>query len=105
MPWSVPRRLLRPAALALATAGCLAVGASASAAGAATAPGVVVRFAPGTTAAQRAGAARAASTTKPHHIVGATWLVRTRRQSARTAIARLDRRARVVSATPEYRAR
>src|SRR3954469_14488292 len=105
MPWSVPRRLLRPAALALATAGCLAVGASASAAQAATAPGVVVRFAPGTTADQRAGAARAAHTTAPRHIVGATWLVRTHGETARAAIARLGRRPGVLSATREYRAR
>src|SRR3954462_13278212 len=105
MPWSVPRRLLRPAALALATAGCLAVGASASAAQAATAPGVVVRFAPGTTADQRAGAARAAHTTAPRHIVGATWLVRTHGETARAAIARLRPRPRVLSPPPAYRAR
>jgi serine protease len=103
MPWSVPRRLLRLAAPALAIAGCL--GAGASAASAAAPPGVVIRFAAGTTAAQRAATTRAAGTTAPHHIVGATWLVRTRGEGARTAIARLDRRARVVSATPEYRAR
>src|SRR3954470_8749061 len=99
MPSTVPRRLLRPAALALATAGCLA--ASAPAAQAATAPGVVVRFAPGTTAAQSGGAARAAHTTAPRHIVGATWLVRTHGRSARAAIARLGRRSGVLSATRE----
>jgi len=99
----VPRRPLRAAALALASAGCLA--ATAPAASAATAPGVVVRFAPGTTAAQRATAAHAASTTAPRHIVGATWLVRARHGGARAAIARLDRRAHVVSATRELRAR
>ena len=101
MPRSVPRRLLRPAALALAIVG---LGLAAPAAGAATAPGVVIRFASGTSAAQRAHAARAAATTRPRHIVGATWLVRPRRGGARAAIARLERRPRVVSATREYRA-
>src|SRR3954452_19750148 len=95
MPWSVPCRLLRPAALALATAGCLA---AAPPAHAATAPGVVVRFAPGTTAAQRAGAARAARTTAPRHIVGATWLVHAHGTSARAAIAPPARRARALPA-------
>jgi serine protease len=98
---SVPRRLLRAAALALATAG---LGLAAPAAHAA-APGVVVRFAPGTTAGQRAAIAGSAHTTTPRHIVGSTWLVHARRDGARAAIARLDRRSRVVSATREYRAR
>ena len=101
MSRSVPRRLLRRAALALATAG---LGLAAPAAHAA-APGVVVRFSPGTTAAQRAAIAHAAKTTAPRHIVGSTWLVHAPRGGARPAIARLDRRARVVSATREYRAR
>jgi serine protease len=89
------------AALAFATA---LVGLGAPAAGAAV-PGVVVRFAPGTTAEQRARVAEAAGTTTPRHIVGATWLVRARGASTRAAIARLDRRPAVVSATREYRAR
>src|SRR5215218_6292944 len=96
------RRLPCPLALALAIAGLLA---GAPAAGAAT-PGVVVRFAPGTGAAERARAADAAGTTAPRHVVGATWLVRARRPEAlRATIARLESRRAVVSATPEYRAR
>jgi serine protease len=63
-----------------------------------------VRFAPGTTATQRRDAARAAGTTVPRHIVGATWLVRSR-AGTRSTTARLTRRSHVVSATPEYRAR
>jgi serine protease len=101
MPRSLARRLLSPAALALATAG---LGLAAPTAGAAPAS-VVVRFAPGTSAAQRARAAHAAGTTTPRQIVGATWLVRARRGGAQAAIARLERRPRVVSATREYRAR
>jgi serine protease len=94
------RRLVCSIALAI---GCAAVGGSAAGA---AAPGVVVRFAPDTTAAARAAAARAAGTTAPRHIVGAAWLVRSRAGAGvRTAIARLARRAAVVSATPEYRAR
>jgi serine protease len=96
------RRLPCPLALVLAIAGLFA---GAPAANAAT-PGVVVRFAPGTGAAERARAADAAGTTAPRHVVGATWLVRARRPAAlRTTIARLERRRAVVSATPEYRAR
>jgi serine protease len=101
MSRSALRRFLCPAALAVAIAG---LGLVAPRAGATTS-GVVVRLAPGTTAAQRAGLARAAGTTTPRHIVGATWLVRPRRGGPRAAIARLDRRAPVVSATREYRAR
>ena len=97
----VPRRLLCVVVLALAIAGS-ALGASVAAA--APADGVVVRFAPGSTAAQRARAAHAAGATVPRHIVGATWLVRAR-AGARAAIHRLERRRAVVSATPEYRAR
>jgi serine protease len=103
MPRPVPRRLLCPAALALAMAG-LGMGSTAASATAAPAPRVVVRFAPGTTAAQRARAARAARATAPRHIVGATWAVRAH-AGVRATIARLARRAHVVSATPEYRAR
>jgi serine protease len=103
MPRSVSRRLPRPAALALAIAG-LGAGAPAASAAAAAAPRVVVHFAPGTSPAQRAQAARAAGATAPRHVVGATWIVDARANVRRT-IARLDRRDRVVSATPEYRAR
>jgi serine protease len=70
--------------------------------------GIVVRFASGTTAAQRAYATRTASVSAARHVVGGTWLVRTRAgagASARASIARLQRRRAVVSATPEYRAR
>jgi serine protease len=102
------RRLLRPAALALAATAGLGVGAGVAAApnaAAATAPRIVVRFAPGTTAAQRAGATHAAGTTAARHVVGAMWTVRARSHAgARAAIARLERRGAVVSATPEYRA-
>ena len=97
----VPRRLLCAAVLALAIAGS-ALGASVAAA--APADAVVVRFAPGSTAAQRARVAHAAGATVPRHIVGATWLVRSH-AGARAAIHRLERRRAVVSATPEYRAR
>jgi serine protease len=100
MPRSVPRRLLCPAVLALAIAG-LDVGVPAAGAASPLAPRVVVRFAPGTTAAQRNRAARAAGASAPRHIVGAAWAVRA---GARATIARLARRNRVVSATPEYRA-
>jgi serine protease len=96
---SVPRRLLCLAVLALAIAG-----AGAPAASAAPAAGVVVRFAPGSTAAERARVADAAGTTVPRHIVGGTWLVRTR-AGAGAAIDRLARHRAVVAATPEYRAR
>ena len=96
---SVPRRLLCPAALVLATA-ALGMGASAASA---RAPRVVVHFAPGTTASERAHAARAVGASAPRHVVGATWIVHARAGVRRT-IARLDRRHRVVSATPEYRA-
>jgi serine protease len=66
----------------------------------------VVRFAPGTDAATRARAARAAGVATPRHIVGATWLVRSRRAAGtRTAMARLERRPEVVSATRQYAAR
>jgi serine protease len=95
---SVPRRLLCPAALALAIAG-LGVGVPAASA----APRVVVHFAAGTTSAERARAARAAGATAPRHVVGATWVVRAK-GGVRHTIARLARRDRVVSATPEYRA-
>jgi len=97
----VPRRLLCLAVLALAIAGS-ALGASVAAA--APADAVVVRFAPGSTAAQRARVAHAAGATVPRHIVGATWLVRGP-AGARATIHRLDRHRAVVSATPEYRAR
>ena len=100
----VPRRLLCLAVLALAIAGSALGASAASAAPATPADGVVVRFAPGSTAAQRARAAHAAGATVPRHIVGATWLVHAR-TGARAAIPRLERRSAVVSATPEYRAR
>jgi serine protease len=99
MPRSVPRLLL--CLLALAMAGLCA---GASAASAASAPRVVVRFAPGTTAGERATVAKAAGATTPRHIVGATWAVRPR-ANADATIASLTRRTRVVSATPELRAR
>jgi serine protease len=105
----MPRSVLRlpPCLLALATAfACVAALAPAASAKApASASGVIVRFAPGTTAAERLHAARAAGATTPRHVVGATWLVRSRRAAARTTIARLARCAAVVSATPAYRAR
>jgi serine protease len=103
MPSPVPRRLRCPAALALAIAG-LGVGVPAASAAAAPAPRVIVRFAPGTSAIARAHAARTAGATAPRHVVGATWVVRAR-AGVRHTIARLARRDRVVSATPEYRAR
>jgi serine protease len=65
---------------------------------------VVVRFAPGTTGAQRDRAAHASGATTPRHIVGATWSVQAKKDAG-TTIARLTKRARVVSATREYRAR
>jgi serine protease len=93
------RRLLRFTVLALAIAlPCVA------AAGAQAATPVVVRFAPGTTAAQRGHAAHAAGTTVPRHVVGGTWLVRGR-AGARETAARLRRHRAVVAATPELRAR
>jgi len=103
------RRLLRPAVLALAATAGLGVGAGAAApadAAAAPAPRIVVRFAPGTTAAQRARVTHAAGTTTPRHVIGTSWTVATRGTTgARAMIARLQRRRDVVSATPEYRAR
>jgi serine protease len=97
---SVPRFL--PCLLALAIAG-LCAGAS-TAAAAAPQPRVVVRFAPGTTATERAGAAHAAGATTPRHIVGATWAVRAH-GSVDAAIDRLSASSAVVSVTPELRAR
>jgi serine protease len=102
MPRSVPRFL--PCLLALAIAGACACAGAPAASAATPAPRVVVRFAPGTTAAQRAHAAHAANATTPRHIVGATWAVRARAGTPET-IARLTRATRVVSATREYRAR
>ncbi|MEA2247204.1 MAG: serine protease, partial [Solirubrobacteraceae bacterium] len=107
MPRFALRRLLHPLAPVLALA---LAGAHAPAAGAAEPLGasssVVVRFAPGTGATARARATRAAGTGKPRHIVGATWLVRSRRTvGAPAAIRRLERRPEVVSATREYAAR
>jgi serine protease len=97
---TVPRLLL--SLLALAIAGLCA---GASAASAATpAPRVVVRFAPDTSASERAHAASAAGATTPSHIVGATWAVRAH-GSVDATIARLSDDADVVSATREYRAR
>jgi serine protease len=103
------RRLLRPAVLALAATAGLGVGAGVAApanAAAASAPRVVVRFAPGTTAAQRARVTHAAGTATARHVIGTSWTVATRGTAgARATIARLQRHRDVVSATPEYRAR
>jgi serine protease len=66
---------------------------------------VVVRFADGTTAAQRARAARAAGARAPRHIVGDAWLLGPRRRGSRPDRAALARRADVISATPELQAR
>src|SRR3954451_6554470 len=106
MTRSVLPRLPRPLLLAVAigATSAAATAAPAGAAPAAAAAPVVVRFAPGTTAAERTRVARAAGATAPRHIVGATWLLRSPR-GARRAIAALAHRTRVVSATPEYRAR
>jgi len=93
------RRLLRLTVVAIAIAVLGAVPAGAEAA----AP-VVVRFTPGTTAAQRAHAAHAAGVSTPRHVVGGTWLVRGR-AGTRETVARLRRHAAVASATPELRAR
>jgi serine protease len=100
-------RLLPPLApvLAFALAGVHAPAATA-APPAVTTDSVVVRFAPGTGAATRARAARAAGTARPKHIVGATWLLRSHGAvGARAAMERLERRPEVVSATRQYAAR
>src|SRR4051794_10017274 len=95
---SVPRLSL--CLLALAIAGLCAGASAASAAS----PRVVVRFAPGTTAAQRAHVAHASGAATPRHIVGATWAVRAR-GNVDTTIHHLAKRGHVVSATREFRAR
>ena len=111
MLWSVARRLLCPVAFATALVGAGAPAASAAVGAhephrAAAPTRVVVRFALGTSAAERARAARAAGAPAPRHVVGATWLVRPRRTlGPRAAIALLEHRRAVVLATPEYRAR
>jgi serine protease len=112
MSRSLRRRLLSQLAPALLPA-LVAVGAAAPASAHAAAPShataateVVVRFTAGTGAAERARAAKAAGTAAPRHIVGRTWLLRSGDASARrTALARLNRRPEVVSATPNYPAR
>jgi serine protease len=107
---AVARRVPRP--LTLACAGALALlAAAAPAAGASPPPQIardelVVRFAPGTSAAARAKVARAAGAATIRHIVGTSWLLRARRgQGLRATPRALERRAAVVSATPNYRAR
>jgi serine protease len=113
MSRSVPRRLLfslAPVLLpALAAVGVAAAAPAAHAAApshATAASEVVVRFAPGTSAAERARAARAAGAGRPRHIVGAAWLLRSAGATARdTVLARLARRPEVASATPSYPAR
>jgi serine protease len=66
---------------------------------------VVVRFAPGTSPAARARAARAAGARAPRHIVGDAWLLNPHRPGERPNRAALARRSDVISATPELRAR
>jgi serine protease len=71
----------------------------------ATSREVVVRFAPGTSATERARVARTAGAA-PRHLVGTSWLLRARRGARlRATPAAIERRAAVVSATPNYRAR
>jgi serine protease len=101
------RRLLRPPVLAFAIAG-LGVAAPTASAAAATrsGPGIVVRFAAGTTAAQRAHLTHAAGARAVRRVAGQTFVVRARtRAGARVSIASLARRRAVRSATPEYKAR
>jgi serine protease len=101
------RRLLPPLVPALAMALAAAHPAPAAAsAPARQADSLVVRFKPGTGAAARARVARAAGVATPRHIVGAAWLARSRRgDRSGAAIARLERRPEVVSASRQYRAR
>jgi serine protease len=108
---AVPRRSSRPLVLIWACALAL-LGLAAPAADAATTPAtavsdeLVVRFAPGAPAAARARVARASGATAPHHVVGTSWLLRARAGGRLRSTARaLERRAAVVSATPNYRAR
>ncbi|HEX2102159.1 MAG TPA: S8 family serine peptidase [Solirubrobacteraceae bacterium] len=104
---AVPRRSSLALALAclIAALGALAPTASAASTRRIT-DELVVRFAPGTPAAARARVARAAGAADIRHLVGTAWLLRARRgdELRRTARA-LERRAAVVSATPNYRAR
>jgi serine protease len=105
----LPRRLLASLAPALLPA-LVAVGAASPAAAHAAGPShataaseVVVRFAPGTGAADRSRTASAAGTARPRHIVGTSWLLRSAGATPRhTVMARLSRRPEVVSATPNY---
>src|SRR5215213_3907394 len=106
-PSAVARRLPRPLALACACAVAL-LGAVAPGAGAApSAPGeLVVRFAPGTPAGARTQVARAAGAARIRHLVGTAWLLRAPRgERLQGTAAALERRAAVVSATRNYRAR
>jgi serine protease len=97
------------AALAAAAAGTAAPARAAGPTAAATADPtparVVVRFAAGTSAVERARAARAAGARAPRHIVGDAWLLSARRPGARPDRAVLARRPDVISATLELRAR
>ncbi len=102
-----PLRLVRVLACAVLALALLAVGAPAATAAdsGATANDVVVRFAPGTSAAERSHARRAAGVRVVRHIGADAWLVRAGRTGARSAMRRLSARAAVASATPNYRAR
>jgi serine protease len=91
--------------LALALSLAAAAPAAASSAPAATADEVVVRYAPGTSAAERLRARKAAGVRLVRHIGGDAWLVRTGATGADAAMRRLETRTTVDTATPNYRAR
>ncbi len=99
-----PLRLLTLAVLALVLPALAPAGAGANGTDA-TARDVVVRFAPGTSSADRAKARRAAGVRVVRHIGESAWLVRAGRAGATDAMRRLSARAEVASATPNYRAR
>jgi serine protease len=105
---SLAARSPRPLAL-LCACGLALLGLAGSAAAAAPSPAhpdeLVVRFAPGTSATARAKVAAAAGA-EIRHVVGTSWLLRARAGGRlRTSSGALERRAAVVSATPNYRAR